>query len=280
MDSIRIYDRTHWYRWSRQFDKGSNGGSQIDFLRVFCNMEVKEAVFWLLDFAGYRRNDEVMKSNIRVVKVKKQEKKEFVLPEAASNNNYLYSYLLNERCISRGVIDYFIKHELIYESKQYHNIVFKGNDKAGITRFANLRGVFDKDGKAFKCDVACNDKRYGFNIWNNNSEEVVVFEGAIDLISYVDMTGDYDSNMIALGMIADAPLETFLEEHRQISSIKFCLDNDEPGRKATKELCDKYYGLGFDVEDVAPPNDYKDCNEWLVSIKSKALNNNIKQCSR
>ena len=35
MDSIRIYDRTHWFRWSRQFDKGENGGSQLDFLRVF-----------------------------------------------------------------------------------------------------------------------------------------------------------------------------------------------------------------------------------------------------
>ena len=51
MDSIRIYDRSHWYRWSRQFDKGNNGGSQIDFLRVFGGMSVKEAVFWLLDFA-------------------------------------------------------------------------------------------------------------------------------------------------------------------------------------------------------------------------------------
>ena len=35
MDSIRIYDKSHWYRWSRQYDKGNNGGSQIDFLRVF-----------------------------------------------------------------------------------------------------------------------------------------------------------------------------------------------------------------------------------------------------
>ena len=25
MDSIRIYNRSHWYRWSRQFDKGNNG---------------------------------------------------------------------------------------------------------------------------------------------------------------------------------------------------------------------------------------------------------------
>ena len=61
MDSIRIYDRSHWYRWSRQFDKGNNGGSQIDFLRVFCGMSVKEAVFWLLDFAGYRRIENPVK---------------------------------------------------------------------------------------------------------------------------------------------------------------------------------------------------------------------------
>lgn len=57
MDSIRIYNRTNWYRWSRQSEKGSNGGSQIDFLRVFAGMDVKEAVFWLLDFAGYKKAD-------------------------------------------------------------------------------------------------------------------------------------------------------------------------------------------------------------------------------
>lgn len=64
MDSIRIYDRSHWYRWSRQFDKGNNGGSQIDFLRVFGGMSVKEAVFWLLDFAGYRRIESTGSSTI------------------------------------------------------------------------------------------------------------------------------------------------------------------------------------------------------------------------
>lgn len=58
MDSVRIYDKSHWFRWSRQYEKGSNGGSQIDFLRVFAGMEVKEAVFWLLDFVGYQRMQE------------------------------------------------------------------------------------------------------------------------------------------------------------------------------------------------------------------------------
>ena len=48
---------------------------------------------------------------------------------------------------------------LLYTS----NVVFKGNDKNGVTRFASMRGVFDKQGKPFKCDVTGNDKNYGFN---------------------------------------------------------------------------------------------------------------------
>lgn len=149
MDSIRIYNRSHWYRWSRQFDKGNNGGSQIDFLRVFCGMSVKEAVFWLLDFAGYRRIENPVKQPLvhQVSQKQAEERKPFVLPEPAGDNSYLISYLNQEREISRTVIDLFLKDGLIYESRHYHNVVFKGNDKNGVTRFASMRGVFDKQGK-------------------------------------------------------------------------------------------------------------------------------------
>ena len=111
MDSIRIYDRSHWFRWSRQFDKGSNGGSQIDFLRVFCGMSVKDAVFWLLDFAGYRRIESREKQPLihQVAQKRTEERKSFVLPEPAGDNSYLISYLNNERGISRTVIDFVFK---------------------------------------------------------------------------------------------------------------------------------------------------------------------------
>ena len=116
MDSIRIYNRSHWYRWSRQFDKGNNGGSQIDFLRVFCGMSVKEAVFWLLDFAGYRRIENPVKQPLvhQVSQKQAEERKPFVLPEPAGDNSYLISYLNQERGISRAVIDLFLKDGLIY----------------------------------------------------------------------------------------------------------------------------------------------------------------------
>lgn len=269
MDSIRIYGRSHWYRWSRQFDKGNNGGSQIDFLRVFCGMDVKEAVFWLLDFSGYKRIPESREKTVlkHQVEPKKTEPKKFELPLPSPDNSYLYEYLMKDRAISKEVIDYFVNQGLIYESRHYHNIVFCGNDKEGVTRFASMRGVFDKQGKPFKCDVAGNDKNFGFNVVHKDSTELVVFEAAIDLMSYMDIFSDYQSNMLALGMLSDAPLETFLKENPQISSIKFCLDGDEPGRSAASQLTEKYYGLGYDVEDAPPPKGVKDYNEWLVAVK-------------
>ena len=264
MDSIRIYDRSNWFRWSRQYDKGENGGSQIDFLRVFAGMDVKEAVFWLLDFLGYSRDEAVSRPSIQhQVQQTCQIPKEFILPEKSPDNKHLYFYLNVERGISRKVIDYFVNCDLIYESKKYHNIVFKGNDKNGVTRFASMRGVFDKNGKAFKCDVAGNDKRYGFNVVNPQSNQLIVFEAAIDLMSYVDMKEDYKINLLALGMLSDAPLETFLKENPQITRIRFGLDNDEPGRKASDKLMEKYAALGYEVEDLSPPKGYKDYNEWL-----------------
>lgn len=270
MDSIVIYNRRTWCRWSRRGQRQEGGGSQIDFLRIFAGLDFTEAVAWLLDFAGYRKitaRSKTPELKNLAPKEEKLEKKKFELPAPARSNAYLYSYLMNERGISREVVDQFVDKGLTYESKLYHNIIFKGVDANGVCRFASMRGVFDNRGEPFKCDVAGNDKNYGFNVVNKESQEVLVFEGAIDLMSYVEIHRDCDANLLALGMLADAPLETFLKENPQISSIKFCLDNDVHGRRATKELLQKYYELGYEVEDCPPPKTHKDYNEWLKDRK-------------
>ena len=270
MDSMRIYDRRNWFRFSGKCESGRNGGSQIDFLREFAGLDVKEAVFWLLDFAGFRRGGaESDKAGRLVDKKQVEETKEtpFVLPVSAENNDRIIKYLNQKRGISISTIDYFIRKKIVYESQKYHNVVFLGKDKDGVTRFASQRGIYDKDGKSFKCDVSGNDKRYGFNITNDDSDRIVVFEAAIDLMSYVDIFQDFDSNMIALGMLADAPLETFLKEHPGIKIIEFALDNDVPGRKAYDELSAKYSSKGFKVNRIKIPEMYKDLNEWLVATR-------------
>ncbi len=270
MDSVIIYNRRSWCRWSRITETGSNGGSQIDFLRVFAGMEVKDAVFWLLDFTGYknfmpeRKKTEVPVLRHQASKHMEKVKQHFILPAQAENDDILYRYLTSDRAVPLETVDFFVRHGLVYEERWHHNIVFKGNDKNGITRFASMRGT---DGSSFKCDVAGNDKNYGFNIWNDRNGSLYIFEAAIDLMSFVGLYNDYESNKLALGMLHDAPLAVFLKEHPQVKNIYFCLDQDRPGRKAAYIFCQKYYGLGYEVADCPPPEPFKDYNEWLVSVK-------------
>lgn len=281
MDSIRIYERSHWCRFSRRYDKGENGGSQIDFLRVFAGMDVKEAVFWLLDFVGYRREESVRKIQNTVPHQRKEEKKKpFVLPEFAGSNVYLYRYLEHERGIARPVIDFFVGKGILYEAKNYHNIVFVGTDRDGVPKFASMRGVFDRNGKGFKCDVAGNDKRYGFHLYYGKSKKVVVFEAAIDLMSYITMFPKDKASMVALGMLADAPLETFLAEHPEMEEIWFCLDNDGPGRKAAASLQQKYAEKGYRTDVFLPPEPYKDFNQWNVEMRKAKEQGEIRENAR
>ncbi len=269
-------------------------------------MDVKEAVFWLLDFAGYRReesmdNKSFMREkasagrfadrrhfsiengnlkNLVPAREKEKEPKPFVLPEFAGSNAYLYRYLEHERGIARPVIDFFVKKGILYEAKNYHNIVFVGTDADGVPRFASMRGVFDKDGKGFKCDVAGNDKRYGFHLYCRGSGEVIVFEAAIDLMSHITMFPKHRASMVALGMLADAPLETFLAEHPETEKIRFCLDNDGPGRKAAESLKEKYQGKGYETEIFLPPEPYKDFNQWNVELKKAQEQEKIRETAR
>lgn len=291
MDSIRIYDRSHWCRFSRRYDKGENGGSQIDFLRVFGGMDVKEAVFWLLDFAGYCREKELSAGrhssgrssslqNLVPSGKKEEQKKPFMLPEPSGSNAYLYRYLERERGIARPVIDFFVRKGILYEAKDYHNIVFVGADRNGVPKFASMRGVFDRDGKGFKCDVAGNDKRYGFHLYYGKSKKVVVFEAAIDLMSYITMFPADRASMVALGMLADTPLETFLAEHPEMEEIWFCLDNDGPGRKAAAALEQKYREQSYRTEVFLPPEPYKDFNQWNVEMKKAKEQEQIRETAR
>lgn len=266
MDSIRIYNRTHWFRWSKRYEAGENGGSQIDFLKVFANMEVKEAVFWLLDFVGYKKMDIEPHNVVIVTKSKEEEPKQFVLPKFAGSNAYLYNYLMHERGISKDVIDRFVNEGILYEAKGYHNMVFVGKDKSGTPKFASMRGVFDKKGKVFKCDVSGNDKRHGFHAVNMESHRIIVFEAAIDLLSYMTLFPAEKCTMVALGMLSDAPLETLLNDYPHLTEIQFSLDNDQYGREATDKFMKKYYELGYEVKDLPAPPEHKDYNEWLQKL--------------
>lgn len=285
-DSIRIYNDRTWCRWSRAGNKGEGGGSQIDFLIQFCGANsVSGAIRTLLEFQGISPEDgnwreritETLPHHQAAKSASENKKKDFVLPEPMEGNyRRAYAYLIKTRGLSQKVVDYFVRDlKILYEEKEHHNLVFIGKDKEGNVRYATKRGTADIYGKKYRGDVTGNDKNYGINIVNPQSTVLKVFEANIDLMSYLDITGDYESNKLVLGMTADNPLVQFLKDYPHIKSIGFCLDNDEAGMLAMygKEsrlgLLEKYAAQGYETYADIVPKDTgcKDWNEYLVYQK-------------
>ena len=274
MDSLMIYDDKTYYRWSRQ-----EGGDTVDFVMNFGGRSFSEAMEFILEKAG--ANKEKIISTCTVVIEKKEEKKEFTLPEKCkSSYKRMYAYLIQKRGLSTATINYFVENNLLYESADKHNMVFVGYDENRIARYAGMRSTLDINGYSFKGDVSGNDKNYAVNISNKNSDTINVFESVIDMMSYCEYYVDYgETNKMALGMLSDNPLSLFLEKNPNIRNINFYLDRDEPGQKATKTYLEKYQKLGYCVSDKAAEliPEGKDFNEYFIQQKNNVIRakNNI-----
>ena len=254
MDSVRIYNRSSWYRWS-----DGSGGSQIDFLLNFTGMDFVDAVKYLIDHTY-----EVLPPRA----YGGEKEKRFTLPSPSSNNEVVITYLTKFRGLSLKTVRLFIDKGYIYQSEDFDNIVFTERDKNGVPRGAMLRSTDDK--KNFKGEAKGSDKSYGFRFEAGDSDTVRVFEAPIDLMSFYDATGLKSDHLIALGGTWDGVLDRFLDDHPEVRTIILCLDNDEPGIEAAEKSKQKYEEKGYDVKNLGSPKGYKDYNEWLVSSKMKA----------
>lgn len=255
MDSVRIYNRSSWYRWS-----DGTGGSQIDFLLTFTGMDFTDAVKYLND-----RSYEVLPPRLP----ERKKAPEFFLPEPASDNVRVKSYLTMKRALSEKTVDKFIGNGLIYQDKQYGNAVFVGRDKNGTAQNAMTRGTKEHNGKSYKGDAKGSDKSYGFSVPAKGSDTLRVFEAPIDLMSFYDVTGLESDHLLALLGTWDKPLEKFLSDYPEIHRIILCLDNDEPGKTAADGIEEKYLKRGYVVKNLGSPKGYKDYNEWLIASRAK-----------
>lgn len=266
MDSIRIRDPTRWKRYSTR-----QSGDAITFLQAFCGMRFPEAVDYLLAYHGRSRDSPDRNKPIpRPKPPPPREKPPFVLPPANPDQRRVFAYL-RKRCVSTQVIRAFIDAGLLYEDAQYHNCVFVGRDGSGQARFASKRGTYDRGGSSFKRDVLGSDKKIGFRLpCDPEIEEVAVFEAPIDLMSFCTLCPEVHSNAVALCGLYSGPLDTYLRDNPHLKSIKFLLDNDEPGIAAAKEMREKYREAGYEVE-IRVPKYGKDWNAQLVFKRTGVL---------
>lgn len=271
IDSLRIFNRESWFRFSKIDENGIHGGTTIDFVCAFKNLNFVDAVTWLVEFSGRKCDKEINDSLSAKYKNNSSEKRELKLPEKNGDDAIVKWYLTKKRYLSPGIVNYFINNGLIYESKGYHNVVFLGKDKNGQVRQVYQRGTYDQNSKGVKLEAFGSNKDYGFNVVNTNSDVLLVFEASIDLMSYIELYEDMESNKLALGMLSDKPLITFLIDYPNIKKIKFCLDADEPGIETANKYAKKYKAHGYETEICKPEGNVKDYNEYLQWKKISGL---------
>ncbi len=158
---------------------------------------------------------------------------------------------------------------MLYQSKGMNNVVFVGFDKNNKARYAALRGT---GGNRFVGDVSGSDKAFSFRLYNDESDILHVFEGAIDLLSYATFMEQQgfdlrSQNLVSLsgvsnGDMAKVPvaMKSFLETHSGIKKIKLHLDRDFAGRKAARSLTD-LLSPKYEVKSIFVPGG-KNVNEY------------------
>jgi hypothetical protein len=73
-------------------------------------------------------------------------------------------------------------------------------------------------------------------------------------------------NRLSLGGTSDAAIPFFLNQHKDIKELVFCMDNDPVGQDAAKALSRKYAEKGYYVR-IEPPFQ-KDYNIDLLAIQA------------
>lgn len=228
------------------FANGEHGNS-VDYLTRYLGYPIDAAVFSLIDESDIleERKEERSAS---------AEKGQILFPEPA-NGNYrqLFAYLIN-RGIPADIIQRLIGSGLLYQSRDYNNIVFSNHERD----WGELRGTYTFASKPFH-GVVRNSREDGF-WWFRTSEDAetcYICEGGIDAISlyllHSRVEGRKNAYYISIG---GAAKQKTIDRIKRNMTVVLAVDNDKAGedcRNRNSEL------------DVIVPK-YKDWNEDLVML--------------
>ena len=259
-DSLKISNGK--WNW---FSRGIGGKSALDYLIKVKNYSFIDAVGIILGRAAEMPPVSHSEPN--------EKEKKLLLPPPKEGYPFRVVQYLLDRGIDRRLIDYCVKHNLLYESEDYHNAVFVGYDASGLARYAALRSTTG----AYKGEASGSDKHYSFSLClSQEPEQVHVFESAIDLLSYATLeqragrSWTKDALLSLAGVfkqkrekVIPVALAQFLSDHPCVQRVYLHLDNDEVGRSAAKGIMEGLADQPYDVVNL-PPRCGNDVNDQLL----------------
>lgn len=264
-DSLKI-SNGKWMWWSQ----GIGGRSALDYLIKVRGMEFIRAVETITGKLAVQKPLPVSSAS----KETAYSQRPLLLPQKCKTNERVMEYLFG-RGIDYEIINYCLDNELIYESLPHHDVIFLGFDENRKPNYAAYRATTNVK---FMGDCAGSKKQYSFRITDGMSDEVHLFECAIDLLSYATIQkykgADWRKiNMISLaGVYAPKDkieesklpitLKLYLEQHPKVKRIVLHLDNDFAGKRAAtalKTILPQKYEI---IDDR--PKGAKDVNDLLL----------------
>lgn len=281
------------------------GGSIIDFLMEFYNLDKKEAIDKAKDIAGIRRsggNNQMnnntkpstnSQSNKQEEVRKEAEKKEFIknqkrqfivdnlAKQSPENKQKVYEYLAS-RGISKEIGDkyhLFISNE-VYEDK---NIGTEGTSRIVIPIYYDnepmsyvARALTEVEGRAKALNSAgpqipLNIEYITKELQPGEDKFIYICEGWADALSFEDV----GKKAIALHSTQQInKLKEYIEKNTFTASkyiYMLCCDNDEAGHKANSELAEYFTEKNINYHKVQIPKEYKDINEWYIETGDKDI---------
>ena len=245
--------------WFHQYERV--GGDAIDFVRRFYNKSFQGAMEYLLgnSYCAITHTQKEKKSN---------KSKEFIPPPKNDNMSRVLNYLNNKRGIDKEIIYSFVHEQMLYEAKEFHNVIFLGFDKNGMLRHAHKRGIGANS--TYKGNVSSSIPEYSFH-WHGESKYLFLFEAPIDMLSFVSMhKKDWKKHSYAASCsVSDKVLFQCLKDNPNIQFVYLCFDNDNPGQEANKRIQNKLNKLNIKSKILVP--NHKDWNEDLIFSKESEV---------
>ena len=169
----------------------------------------------------------------------------------------LYAYLHNRR------IDTAIARQFLQEAHYGFEVRSDGRYLYALA-YGNDKGGYELRSGSYKGST--HPKWITTHLEQNNAP-CVVFEGFMDMLSFVTLCGGVRHNYIVLNSIVNAEvgIEALKALHNQ---IYLCLDNDEGGSTATKAILDAIPGATDIRSRFAPA---KDVNDYLINVKTSRI---------
>ena len=241
--SFKLNKRNNiWYLHSEGI-----GGNNIDFMKKYLNASIKEVLEWAekQNFSSFQQQFDVHSQN---------SKPNYHITEIKELQNENLKIYLQQRGLSPTV------YSLV---KEVHFAI--GEKKLYAIGFENLSGGWELRNQFYKGSLLKKDISV-VNLNNNlkKNKNVVVFEGFIDALSFVEMKPFYKGDVLVMNSIS--LLNRTKEYLKNYSEIHLFLDNDKAGETCKTSILKSFPEAKNHSEIYAL---HKDLNDYLTKQENK-----------